>query len=195
MSDRSAWLAQWCPECHAAPGGRCGRWLWGRRGTRGRVVPIAHLHVARGWLERPCPTCKAVAGERCSTPTGRPASRVHTARLRPARRELLWRPAVWEELERRGATVALVLFWGRAGSGGRTDTIKLLRFESGELLDVERWTSRDELCHALEAPVWERFGTFVGHPLIRGEVLWSAEDRIVVISGRRGDRRFEEIVE
>lgn len=195
MSDRSAWLAQWCPECHAAPGGRCGRWLWGRRGTRGRVVPIAHLHVARGWLERPCPTCKAVAGERCSTPTGRPASRVHTARLRPARRELLWRPAVWEELERRGATVALVPFWGRAGSGGRTDTIKLLRFESGELLDVERWTSRDELCHALEAPVWERFGTFVGHPLIRGEVLWSAEDRIVVISGRRGDRRFEEIVE
>lgn len=195
MSDRSAWLDLWCPECHAAPGARCGRWPWGRRGTRGRAVPIAHLHVARGWLERPCPTCKALAGERCSTPTGRVASRVHTARLRPARRELVWRPAVWEELERRGATVALVPIWGRAGSGGRTDTIKLLRLEDGELLDVERWTYRDELCHALEAPVWERFGTFVGHPLIRGEVVWSAEDRSVVISGRRGDRRLEEIVE
>jgi hypothetical protein len=195
MSDRSAWLDQWCPECHAAPGARCGRWPWGRRGTRGRAVPIAHLHVARGWLERPCPTCKALAGERCSTPTGREASRVHTARLRQARRELVWRPEVWEELERRGATVALVPFWGRAGSGGRTDTIKLLRLEDGELLDVERWTYRDELCHALEAPVWERFGTFVGHPLIRGEVVWSAEDRSVVISGRRGDRRLEEIVE
>jgi hypothetical protein len=195
MSDRSAWLDQWCPEYHAAPGARCGRWPWGRRGTRGRAVPIAHLHVARGWLERPCPTCKALAGERCSTPTGREASRVHTARLRPARRELVWRPAVWEELERRGATVALVPFWGRAGSGGRTDTIKLLRLEDGELLDVERWTYRDELCHALEAPVWERFGTFVDHPLIRGEVVWSAEDRSVVISGRRGDRRLEEIVE
>ncbi len=57
----------------------------------------------------------------------------------------MWRPAVWEELERRGATVALVPFWGRAGSGGRTDTIKLLRLEDGELLDVERWTYRDEL--------------------------------------------------
>lgn len=121
MSDRSAWLEQWCPTCHAAPGARCGRWLWGRRGTRGRVVPIAHLHVARGWLERPCPTCKAPAGERCSAPTGREASRVHTARLRPARRELVWRPAVWEELERRGATVAVVPFWGRAGSGRRDD--------------------------------------------------------------------------
>ena len=28
-----------------------------------------------------------------------------------------------------------------------------------------------------------------------GEVVWSAEDRSVVISGRRGDRRLEEIVE
>ena len=24
MSDRVAWLEQWCPECHAAPGRRCG---------------------------------------------------------------------------------------------------------------------------------------------------------------------------
>jgi hypothetical protein len=101
---------------------------------------------------------------------------------------------VWEELERRGVTVAVVPFWGRAGSGGRTDTIKLLRLEDGKLVDVERWTSRDELCYALEAPVWERFGTFAGHPLIRSEVIWSAEDKTVVITGRRGDRRFEEIV-
>ncbi len=43
--------------------------------------------------------------------------------------------------------------------------------------------------------MWERFGTFVGHPLIRAEVIWSAEDSSVVIVGRRGDRRFEEIVE
>ena len=106
----------------------------------------------------------------------------------------MWRPAVWEELERRRATVAVVPFWGRAGTGGRTDTIKLARLEDGELVDVERWTSRDELCYALEAPMWERFGTFAGHPLIRGEVIWSAEDKTVVITGRRGDRRFEEIV-
>jgi hypothetical protein len=43
----------------------------------------------------------------------------------------------------------------------QTDTIELLRLEGTGLLDVERWTYRDELCHALEAPVWERFGTFV----------------------------------
>jgi hypothetical protein len=151
------------------------------------MSPVAGLSV-RVRHARPWP------GERCSTPTGREASRVHTARLRPARRELVWRSAVWEELERRRATIAAVPFWGRAGSGGRTDTIKLLRLEDEELVDVERWTSRDELCYALEAPVWERFGTFVGHPLIRGEVIWCAEDRTVVISGRRGDRRFEEIV-
>lgn len=96
---------------------------------------------------------------------------------------------MWEELERRRATVAVVPFWGRAGSGGRTGTSKLLRLDGEELVDAERWTSRDELGYALEAPVWERFGTFVGHPLIRGEVVWSADDRTVVISGRRGDRR------
>jgi hypothetical protein len=98
-------------------------------------------------------------------------------------------------MERRGATGAIVSFGGRAGVGGRTEAITLWRLEGGELVEVERWTySRDELCYALEAPVWERFGTFVGHPVIRGEVIWSAQDRSVVISGRRGERRFEELV-
>ena len=97
---------------------------------------------------------------------------------------------MWEELGRRGATVATVPFWGRAGRGGHTDTITLLRL-AGE---VERWTGRDELCHALEAPVWERFGTFVGHPLVSGEVIWTAADRSVVIRGSRGERPFEELV-
>jgi len=115
-----------------------------------------HLHVARGWFKRSCPTCKAPAGEGCSTPTGREASQVHAARLRPGRREFVWRPAVWDELERRGAIVAVVPFSGRAGTGGRTDTVRLLKLEDDELLEIERWTSRDELCYALEAPVWER---------------------------------------
>jgi hypothetical protein len=105
----------------------------------------------------------------------------------------VWRPAVWEELDRRGATVAIVPFSGRAGSGGRTDTIKLLRSAGEELVDVERWTSRDELCYALAAPVWDRFGTFVGHPQIRGEVVWTADNRCVAIRGRRGERPFEEL--
>jgi hypothetical protein len=127
------------------------------------------------------------------TPTGREAAQVHVARLRPARGELVWRPAVWEELDRRGATVAIVPFSGRAGTSGRTDTIKLLRSAGEELVDVQRWTFRDELCYALAAPVWDRFGTFLGHPQIRGEVVWTAENRCVVIRGRRGERPFEEL--
>jgi hypothetical protein len=127
-------------------------------------------------------------------PDGRPASQVHTARLRPPRWELVWRPAVWEELERRGATVAIVPFSGRAGRGGQTDTIKLLRLEREKLVDVERWTSRDELCNALEAPIWDRLGTFVGQPLVSGEVIWTADGRDVAIRGMRGGRPFEEIV-
>lgn len=157
-------------------------------------MSAAYLHVARGWLERPCPTCGATTGDRCLTPTGRPASRIHTARLRPARHEIVGRPAVWEELERREATVAIVPFWGRAGRGGRTERIDLLRLESDRLVDVERWTFRDVLCYALEAPVWERFGTFAGLPLTQGEVIWTASDRSVLIRGRRGERTFEEFV-
>jgi hypothetical protein len=104
------------------------------------------------------------------------------------------RAAVWEELDRRGATSAIVSFWGRAGAGGRTEKITLLRVDGARLVEVERWSGRDELCHALEAPVWGRFGTFVGHPLVRGEVLWSAGDRCVRIQSRRGERPFEELV-
>jgi hypothetical protein len=101
---------------------------------------------------------------------------------------------VWDELGRRGATVATVPFRGRAGRGGHTDTITLLRLAGEVLAEAERWTGRDELCHALEARVWERFGTFVGHPLVRGEVIWTAADRCVVIRGSRGERAFEELV-
>ena len=82
---------------------------------------------------------------------------------------------MWEELERRGATIALVPFWGRGGRGGETDTIILSQDVAGERVDVERWSSRDELCFALEAPVWDRYGSFVGHPLISGFVNLDGE--------------------
>ena len=192
MSDRAAWLEQWCPTCHAAPAARCSDWRWGRR-SGGRRVPIGYLHVARGWFERVCPTCNAQPGERCATPSGREASRPHTARLAPSPRELVSRASVWDELERRGATIAIVRFSGHAGRGGRTDTITLARVDGEELVDVERWSSRDELCYALEAPVWDRFGTFAGQPRVRGEVLWIAANRSVVIRGNRGETSFEEL--
>jgi hypothetical protein len=61
--------------------------------------------------------------------------------------------SVWQELEARGATSASVPFSGRAGGGGRVDRIMLHRLDGDEPVDVEWWTSRDELCYALEAPV------------------------------------------
>ena len=99
---------------------------------------------------------------------------------------------MWEELARRGATVAVVPFSGRAGHGGTTGSITLTRPDGGELVDVERSTGRDELALALEGPVWDRYGQFVGHPWIRGTVTWSLADRCILIAGQRGDEAFEE---
>ncbi len=73
--------------------------------------------------------------------------------------------------------------------------ITLLATRGNEFVDLERWTSRDELCRALEAPIWDRFRTFAGQPLVRGEVIWSTGDRCVAIRGRRGERSFEELAE
>ena len=99
---------------------------------------------------------------------------------------------MWEELERRGATVAVVPFSGRAVDGGTTGTITLSRLEGGELVDVERWSGRDKLALALEGPVWDRYGQFAGHPWIRGTVTWSLADRCIVIAGQRSDEAFAE---
>jgi Short C-terminal domain len=46
MSDRSAWLDQWCPECGASTGSRCQRWHWGRRGSASRAAPLGELRNA-----------------------------------------------------------------------------------------------------------------------------------------------------
>jgi hypothetical protein len=158
MTDRALWLEEWCPTCRVMPGARC-RISWIRK-TR-EAIP---LHVARGWRTRRCPTCKAVPGEPCWTPSGCEASHTHQARLRLGRRELVSRESVWQALEAGGATMASVPFNGRAGRGGRVDRIVLHRLDRDGLVDVERWTGRDELCYALEAPVWDRFGSFAGQP-------------------------------
>lgn len=68
------------------------------------------------------------------------------------------------------------------------------RVDRDQLVDIERWTGRDELCYALEAPVPDRFGSFAGQPQIPGKVTWTAANRRVLIEGRRGDERFEELV-
>lgn len=189
MSDRRAWLDEWCPDCRAAPGARC-RHL----SLRKKRDPAPWLHIGRGWRCRLCPTCRAMVGEVCRTPSGREASQPHTARLRRGPTELVACADVWAELERRGATVAVLSFSGRAGEGGRVGRITLSRIEAGELIDVERWTGCDELTYALEAPTWDRYGVFAGHPKIRATVTWIAAERCVVISGDRGGERFKETV-
>jgi hypothetical protein len=113
-------------------------------------------------------------------------------RLSPGRDELLWGEEVWAELERRGARFAFVPFSGRAGRGGSTGTITLSHRTDGDRTDVEAYSGRDELTYALEGPVWDRYGTFAGHPTIRGTVVWCVADRSVVIAGTRGGARFEE---
>ena len=102
------------------------------------------------------------------------------------------RAAVWDELESRGVSVATVPFRGRAGRGGEIDVIRLQRVREGESSEIRLWPDGEELAYALAAPVWGRFGTFAGQPLVRAEVIWTPVDRSVVIVGRRGERRFEE---
>ena len=188
MSDRALWLEEWCPTCRVAPAAPC------RMPYLTKTRPPTRLHVARGWRVRPCPTCRADPGEPCRTPSGREASHTHQARVHPGRHELVTGDPVWQELGSRSATIAIVLFSGRAGRGGRVDKIVLSRLEGDELVDVERRSSRDELCYALEAPIWDRFGSFAGQPPIAGTVTWTTADRRVAIGGRRGDERFEELV-
>jgi hypothetical protein len=70
----------------------------------------------------------------------------------------------------------------------------LSRLDGDELVSVDRWVGREELAYALAAPLWDRLGLFAGQPRIVGTVTWSAAERSVVIAGRRGGERFEEVV-
>jgi hypothetical protein len=106
---------------------------------------------------------------------------------------LLSRQAIWDELERRGATAAMVSFSGKAGRGGSITTITIDRVD-GQGPQTVQWWDRDELAYALEGPVWDRFGGFAGQPSVRGMVRWTVADQLVVITGQRGDQGFEEVV-
>jgi hypothetical protein len=183
--DRRLWLAEPCPSCGARTGVRC-------RSGRFTVRPARLLHAARGWRQRPCPACRAEAGEPCRTPTGRRAGRPHTARLGPARGELLVGEQVWQELGRWGADVALVRF---SGGGGNPGSIGAVTLEARGERELARWESGEgELPEALAAPIWGRYGLFRGHPLITGIVMWDAQQRQVVVAGKRGREKLEELL-
>ena len=187
MSDHVKWLDEWCPECRAAPGTRCAK----HRLTQ-RKAPALQLHFARGWRCRSCPTCPALPDEMCRTLSGRDAAGPHTARLRRGRREVV-RVEVWAWLERRGVTSGSVPFSRRAVAGGEIGTI-VLSVLDGRSVEIGRFACRDELVYALEAPVWDRFGSFAGHPRISGTVVWTTRDRILAVVGRRGGEHFEELL-
>jgi hypothetical protein len=90
--------------------------------------------------------------------------------------------------------VAVVPFSGRAGRGGPTGVVMLSRLEGHDLVDVERCRGRDELALAREGPVWHRYGSFAGHPWIRGTVTWMLADRCIVIAGQRGGEASKEVL-
>ena len=94
-------------------------------------------------------------------------------------------------LDRRLVASASVPFSGRPGAGGKTGTI-VLSLLNGRLVEI--WPSewREELAHALVAPVWDCFGAFAGQPRMSGTVTWTTADRTLIVAGRRGDERFEE---
>ena len=187
MSDRSAWLQEWCPTCRVAPGTRC-------RNPFHRTRSPTRLHVSRGWRVRRCSTCRAPAGESCTTPSGRESSAPHTTRLRPSRGELLLADAVFAGLDRLGAVGATVPFGGGAGAGGQVGRVMLTRLDDGEPVESELGWAREELAFAVAAPLWDRFGSFAGQPRITGTVKWETANRRVLISGRRGEKRCEERV-
>lgn len=185
MSDRRLWLDEACPTCGAPSGLRC-------QTSRYRGKPMGVLHAARGWRQRSCPVCKAAAGELCRTPTGRRAAQPHTARVAPGRRELFAEQGVWEELERWEATTALVRF---SGGGGRQGSIAAVTLEDAKKRELARWSGGEgELPEALAAPIWGRYALFRGHPRITGLAMWDVRERVVVVAGERGGRKFEELL-
>jgi hypothetical protein len=58
VSDRQAWLEEWCPQCRAAPGARCRESRWGRSGTRAiwqatnQTSGLGAQHSGRGSARR-----------------------------------------------------------------------------------------------------------------------------------------------
>ena len=185
MSDRQLWLQEPCPTCAARGGLRC-------QTSRYRGKPLGVQHAARGWRQRACPTCKAQPGELCKTPTGRRAAQPHTVRVHPGRRELFAEPGVWEELERWEAATALVRFSGGGSSHG---SIAAVTLEDAKGRTLARWQSGEgELPEALAAPIWGRYGLFRGHPRITGIVMWDAQQRQVLVAGKRGREKLDEVL-
>jgi hypothetical protein len=54
--------------------------------------------------------------------------------------------------------------------------------------------SDEDHIEALKAPVVARFASFLGQPPIRATLTWTLPDRRIMITGKRGDEPFEEVI-
>ena len=183
VSDRRLWLAEPCPTVGAG-GLRCQTSRYGGK-------PSRVLHGARGWRHRSCPTCKAQPGELCRTPgpAGRPAAH-RAAQLRAPR-----------AVRRRGRVAgarALERLCGAgsfSGGGGSPGSVAAVTLEDADKHELARWENGEgELPEALAAPIWGRYALFRGHPRITGLVLWDAHERQVIVAGKRGGQKFDEVL-
>jgi endogenous inhibitor of DNA gyrase (YacG/DUF329 family) len=136
----------------------------------------------------------------------RPArpSRASCAERRPADAQLSRTPPgfllraescsqqVWEELERWGASVALVRF---SGGGGNPGSISAVTLENADAEQLACWSSGEgALPEALAAPIWGRYARFRGQPRITGLLMWDVRARSIQLAGKRGSHKFDEIL-
>jgi hypothetical protein len=118
MSARALWLEEWAPTCRHRRARAPERGISERPG--GRRSYTSHADEGRGDARHAWPSGRTLSDALWD------AGPAHaSARLRPGRCELVTGQSVWQELEARGATIATVAFSGRAGRGGRIDTILL----------------------------------------------------------------------
>jgi hypothetical protein len=86
-------------------------------------------------------------------------------------------------LNRKGIDKVTVKFSGGHDSGG-TDGITVDLFgEEVEWSQKELDTIKEGLYDALEAPVWDRYGTFCGEYHVDGEVIWDVKAKKVFLKG------------
>ena len=92
----------------------------------------------------------------------------------------------------RGTDVALVRF---SGGGGNPGSIGAVTLEAAGQREPARWEHGEgELPEALAAPIWGRYGLFRGHPRIAGIVMWDAQQRQVLVAGKRGHQKLDEVL-
>ena len=116
------------------------------------------------------PARRAPQERRCRTPSGREASRIHEARLRPNRYELLARDDVWAELERRGATIACVDVESAATGLGETAITAMETFESEmaviAISDGEVYVELPTLCLIMKDSLWSTWQPHISSAMI-----------------------------